>query len=42
MPTLPGLIDGQRALRSAVDEGLGLEPERPPRFSVRDLKAFEP
>ncbi len=31
----------ERALRSAVDEGLGLDSERPPRFSVRDLKAFQ-
>jgi hypothetical protein len=43
------LSDGQRAtlarrdraLRSAVEEGLGLEPERAPRYSVRDLKAFQ-
>jgi len=31
----------QRRLRAAVDEALGLPEERPPRFSVRDLKAFK-
>jgi hypothetical protein len=33
----------ERALRAAVEKGLGLsdEPERPPRYSVRDLKAFQ-
>ncbi len=32
----------QRQLRAAVEEGLGLAgSERPPRYSVRDLKAFQ-
>ncbi|MCP4661364.1 MAG: helix-turn-helix domain-containing protein [bacterium] len=33
----------ERQLRTAVEEGLGLtDPsERPPRYSVRDLKAFQ-
>jgi excisionase family DNA binding protein len=44
------LSDGQRAaverrerqLRAAVEEGLGLsEQQRPPRYSVRDLRAFQ-
>ena len=33
----------QRQLRAAVDEGLALpsDEERPQRYSVRDLKAFQ-
>jgi uncharacterized membrane protein YccC len=33
----------ERQLRAAVEEGLGLRdtPERPPRYSVRDLRAFQ-
>jgi hypothetical protein len=33
----------ERQLRAAVEEGLGLSdvPQRPPRYSVRDLKAFQ-
>lgn len=33
----------ERQLRAAVEQGLGLpdESERPPRYSVRDLKAFQ-
>ena len=31
----------ERALRGAVERGLGLDEERPRRYSVRDLKAFQ-
>lgn len=31
----------ERALRGAVEAGLGLDQERPARYSVRDLKAFQ-
>ncbi len=31
----------ERQLRAAVDEGLGLAERRQPRYSVRDLKAFQ-
>lgn len=32
----------ERQLRAAVDKGLGIEEgDRPPRYSVRDLKAFQ-
>lgn len=31
----------ERSLRTAVEEGLGLEEPPPQRYSVRDLKAFQ-
>ncbi len=31
----------ERQLRSAVEQGLGLDGERPRRWSVRDIKAFQ-
>ncbi len=31
----------ERALRDAVEQGLGLAEPTPPRYSVRDLKAFQ-